>query len=204
MKNLLKDKEKHYKNYANDVYKKYKQRKYGINCRVNDSMLSEIRKEIVDFQAIDDQDQFTKVSISYQGWLPVVYDNSDKTIEFRSPYMSPSRHELISGERANITLGYNTGVAGVANIVEVNSSGCITRINLNPTININNQANAQFTFRQAVPSTTWTINHTLGFIPNIFTINENGIEVIGVVHTATDNLVIVQFSDPVSGYAYLS
>ena len=54
------------------------------------------------------------------------------------------------------------------------------------------------------PQTVWTLVHDLSFMPNVTTTDENGQEILGTVVYANDTTIIVTFSQPVSGWAYLS
>lgn len=62
-----------------------------------------------------------------------------------------------------------------------------------------------YTHHQTVASTTWTIPHELGYIPGeplITDSNQN--QISGVIVSETTMETIIQFSSPVSGFAYLS
>lgn len=206
MRNLLKDKTKYYKVFAENVYDNFRQMRYGIGKGVPDAEYdsSMIRKELVDWQSNADNDALTQTSINYYGWLPVTYSSLDDSVVFDGSINSdPYRYlRVCSANPVNVGLSYNYGTNQNQNLIEVNTGGCVTRINLNPAVTINN--GAQFTFHQSTPATTWTINHSLGFIPNVFIMDENGVEIIGVVDTATTTQLVISFTDPVTGYAYLS
>ena len=208
MRNLLQDKTKHYKVFAEDAYNSFRRLRYGIDAGKPDAdyQTSSIRKELVDWQSNADNDALTQTSISYYGWLPITYHSSDESVEFSSNVSSdPYRYlKVCSNDPVNVGLSYNYGVNQNQNIIDVNTSGCVTRINLNPAITINNQPSAQFTHHQSVASTQWVINHSLGFIPNVFIMNEAGTEIIGIVDSATTTQMTISFTDPVTGYAYLS
>lgn len=59
-------------------------------------------------------------------------------------------------------------------------------------------------FHITPPTTLWSLPHNLSFVPNVTTTNENGQEIIGTVNYVNDTLITVMFSQPVSGWAYLS
>jgi hypothetical protein len=60
-----------------------------------------------------------------------------------------------------------------------------------------------FTFTQASPATTWTINHNLGYRPVVELFSAGGVEMIAeVVHT-TVNQVVVSFVVATAGSARL-
>lgn len=57
---------------------------------------------------------------------------------------------------------------------------------------------------QNTPSTTWTITHGLGFIPNITVVDSGGTVVEGSYNYPNANTVVLTFSSLFSGKAYLS
>jgi hypothetical protein len=61
-----------------------------------------------------------------------------------------------------------------------------------------------FAFTQATPSATWTINHNLGYNPNIIVIDSAGTVVEGSYEFPNVNRLIATFSSGFSGNAYLS
>ena len=54
------------------------------------------------------------------------------------------------------------------------------------------------------PSTTWTISHGLGFIPNITVVDSGETVVEGSYNYPNSNTVVLTFSSAFSGKAYLS
>lgn len=56
----------------------------------------------------------------------------------------------------------------------------------------------------AQSSATWTINHNLGTFPSVTTVDSGGIEVEGAVEYPDSNTIIVRFSAPFAGTAYLN
>jgi hypothetical protein len=206
MRNLLPERVKYMQSFANAVYGEFKKLRYGISSGKSASpVLSEIRKDIINYQANDDFDALTQTSIQHMGWLPVYYASDDETVDYLAPWLDMNKYKVrTSSSPSTVGMSYNYGGTSPQNIIEVNTAGCITRINLNPAITINNGVAAQFTFHQDTPSATWTITHALGFVPNVLTMNESGQEIMGVVNSATTSTLIIQFSEPVTGYAYLS
>ena len=77
---------------------------------------------------------------------------------------------------------------------------CYVSININ---NIEKECCA-FEFTQNIPSTTWTIQHNLNYIPNVTTEDTNGEDIIGAITVVDDNQIIITFNNPVAGKAYLS
>jgi len=57
---------------------------------------------------------------------------------------------------------------------------------------------------QSIPSTTWTINHGLQFVPNITVVDSAGTVVEGSYDYPNANTVVLSFSGSFSGKAYLS
>lgn len=61
-----------------------------------------------------------------------------------------------------------------------------------------------FEYSQVTPSTSWLINHNLGYKPNVDVRDENGVRLrVGVIHH-TDNQTEVQTLTPRVGTATLS
>lgn len=57
---------------------------------------------------------------------------------------------------------------------------------------------------QSVPSTTWTINHNMIFVPNITVVDSSGTVIEGSYDYPNSTTVVLSFSSPFSGKAYLS
>ena len=57
---------------------------------------------------------------------------------------------------------------------------------------------------QASAASVWTINHGLQFIPNITVVDSSGTVVEGSYNYPDNNTVVLTFSSPFSGKAYLS
>lgn len=201
MKDFLVQKEKHYLDYADAVYKDFLQTRFGLKtCRPSlDQDLAYIRKSLTDWQQNEDNGALTQTSVSYITWMGVNYDldeieSSDTGIGYlQSP--TPVAPQ-------NLGLNYNYGTNLNQNVVEVNAGGCLTRINLNPSIQINQ--NSKFVFNQTIASNLWTINHNLGFVPNVFTQDTTGKDIEGLVEPINDHTLTISFSQPVAGTAYLS
>jgi hypothetical protein len=201
MRTLLANKTKHYKNFAEAVNRLYRGIRYGVeSCKPDaDLDLFMIRKEMVDWQEDEDGAALTQTSIQYQTWLAVNYDDT--------LYPSGGTGYIhTSSQTGPLGLNYiNQTIQNGQNVIEINSGGCITKINLNPAITVNQgSAGSQYSYHQSVASATWTINHNLAFVPNVTTVNESGTEIIGVVTTLNSVTAVIEFSDAVAGYAYLS
>jgi len=57
---------------------------------------------------------------------------------------------------------------------------------------------------QATAQSTWTLNHNLGFYPNVTVLDDLGRQVITSVTYLSANTVQIAFNRPFSGIAYLS
>lgn len=73
------------------------------------------------------------------------------------------------------------------------------RVNLNA---LNNKL--AYTWVQSFPSSSWTIIHTLCYIPNVLIVDTNGVEIKGAITFESKNKIIINFSEAVEGTAYLS
>lgn len=65
-------------------------------------------------------------------------------------------------------------------------------------------ADLSYVHTQNTPSTTWTINHGLQFVPNITVVDSAGTVVEGSYDYPNANTVVLSFSGAFSGKAYLS
>jgi hypothetical protein len=198
MRSLLANKVKYYKSFADTVYADYKKLRYGIaTCKPTADMdLAMVRKEIVDWQSNEDDGALSDVQIQYQTWLPVEYDDV--------LYSKGGTGYIQTGTPttpAPFGVSYNYG-NGSQNIIEVNAGGCITRINLNPAITINQ--NTAFEFTQATPATTWDIIHNMGITPNVFTEDTSGNDIEGVIEVVNSNRIKIYFTQAIAGKAFLS
>lgn len=61
-----------------------------------------------------------------------------------------------------------------------------------------------YTHIQSTPSSTWTINHSLSFYPNVTVVDSAGSVVEGSVDYQSATVIVVNFSGAFSGKAYLS
>ena len=205
MRTLLPKKEKYLKEFAESYNKIYRQMRYGIaGCKPGvDEDLAWIRKQIIDWQLSADEDALCKANVNYTTWMPVSYRNDtsvqyDQSVDlWGAGYL---RSNIPSGP-TQLGVGYTYG-DGTQNIIEVNTGGCVTRINLNPAINFNN--NSSFEFTQQTPSTIWVIGHNMGIKPNVTTEDLAGNDIQGVIEYVDNNNVRITFNQAVAGKAYLS
>lgn len=61
-----------------------------------------------------------------------------------------------------------------------------------------------YTHSQAVAASVWTINHNLGFVPNVWVEDSAGTEVEGDIAVVSLNTITLTFSAAFGGTAYLS
>jgi hypothetical protein len=57
---------------------------------------------------------------------------------------------------------------------------------------------------QATPSATWSITHNLGKRPSVTVVDSGGNEWITKVEHVSDNALVIRFTAPFSGNAYLN
>lgn len=205
MRNLLAERSKYYKNFADSVYNQYRKIRYGIqSCKPSTELyIDGMRKEIVDYQANDDGEALTEVSIQHMGWLPVYYSTNDESCDYQPPWSDMNRYRIHSCHGGPRTIGMSyANQNSSTNLIEVNTGGCITRINLNPSIVVNN--GAAFTHTQTFAATVWTIVHNLGYVPNVWTADSNNNNISGVTNVVNLNTITITFNTAVAGKAYLS
>jgi len=63
---------------------------------------------------------------------------------------------------------------------------------------------ATYIHTQVAHTMVWTINHGLGKYPSVDVLDGNGNELLGTVTWPTDNQVVITFSSPYNGKAYLN
>lgn len=62
----------------------------------------------------------------------------------------------------------------------------------------------RYVHQQTSPSTTWTIEHSLGGRPSITIVDSSGTVVFGEVQYVSDTVITVTFSAEFAGAAYLT
>jgi hypothetical protein len=204
MKDFFSNRERYYENFANAVYRQHKKLRYGIStCKPDiDVDLATMRKELVDWQSKNDSDALSSTNISYTTWLPVSYTPQElEKLEHSVPDGPGYVHSYTTNGPSGVGLGYQYG-DGTQNIIQVNTGGCLTRINLNPAITVNNGAAFQFT--QGTAATVWNIHHGLGIVPNVWETDLSGNNIEGTVHIVDNNNITITFSTATAGIAYLS
>lgn len=69
---------------------------------------------------------------------------------------------------------------------------------------ISSAATRRHTHTQGTVSSAWTINHNLGGFPSVSVVDSAKTVVFGEVQYVSSSQVVVTFSAPFSGYAYLT
>ena len=205
MRTLLPKKEKYLKEFAESYNKIYRQLRYGIaGCKPGvDEDLAWIRKQIIDWQSSADEDALCQANVNYTTWMPVTYRN-DTSVQYNQSVDLWGAGYLrgnVPNSPEQIGVGFAYG-ANNQNIIEVNTGGCVTRINLNPAITFNN--NSSFEFTQQTAATVWNISHNMGLKPNVKIEDLQGNDIVGVVDYIDNNTVRITFNQAVAGKAYLS
>jgi len=160
MRTYLPNKVKYTKQFADVMHRMYKQMRYGIeSCRPElDTQLISMRKELVDWETNEDDGALSETKIQLKTWLGVKYDDVLYSKGGTGYFVSDD------GKGPALGLNYSGQQQSGQNIIEINSGGCITRINLNPAITINQ--NSSFVFTQQTPATMWDVVHGMNLNPN--------------------------------------
>lgn len=64
--------------------------------------------------------------------------------------------------------------------------------------------NPTYIYTQTTPSSTWTITHNLNSFPSVTTVDISNVQIVGDLSYTNVNQLIVNFSAPVDGKAYLN
>ena len=67
-----------------------------------------------------------------------------------------------------------------------------------------NKSIDSFVFEQITPSSIWEIEHNLNKFPSISIVQEDGTEVYGLKTYTSSNKIILSFSKPIKGKAFLN
>lgn len=65
-------------------------------------------------------------------------------------------------------------------------------------------ANANYVHTQNIANTTWLVNHGLEMYPNVTIVDDDNVLILGGVEYIDINTVELTFSEPITGFAYLS
>ena len=198
MRTYLPSKVKYTKQFADIMYRQYRQMRYGIeSCKPDqDDQLISMRKELVDWEANEDEGALSETKIQLKTWLGVKYDDVLYSKGGTGYFVSED------GKAPPLGLNYMGEQQSGQNIIEINSGGCITRINLNPAITINK--NSSFVFTQQTPATTWDIVHGMALNTNVRIEDLAGTDIQGSIEYLDNNRLKIYFNQPVAGKAYLS
>lgn len=191
-----------YGKFSDSVYRKFRELRYGINSCCDSKSLEEyeMSKELCDWKQLQNAEDLTDTQIRYFANLPIFLDSKEGTFSNDSHYRYAG-----SASNRSASVNYEYASDGNVNIIEINAGGAVTRINLNPLINIDRRAPSEFTFEQLIPAAIWLIEHNLGFIPGNELITDlDGNEIDGITRAVDSNTIEITFSEPVAGYAYLS
>lgn len=75
---------------------------------------------------------------------------------------------------------------------------------LTPAFTLGSGVTYRYVHNQAIASDTWTITHNLATKPNVVVVDSAGTWLLGDVTYISDLQVILSFSSPFSGFAYLT
>jgi hypothetical protein len=75
---------------------------------------------------------------------------------------------------------------------------------VNPDIDPGSGGDKNFVYTQAVASSTWDIQHNLDKFPSVSIVNDDNTQVFGSVEYIDDNNLIITFTAPFSGKAYMN
>ena len=198
MRTYLQNRVKYNKKFADVMHRLYKEMRYGINsCKPEqDNQLISMRKELVEWEANEDDGALSETTIQLKTWLGVKYDDVLYSKGGTGYFVSED------GKGPAVGLNYMGTQQSGQNIIEINSGGCITRINLNPAITINQ--NSSFVFTQATAATMWDIVHGMSLNPNVRIEDSTGVDIVGTIDYIDNNRLKIYFNQPVAGKAYLS
>jgi hypothetical protein len=198
MRTYLQNRVKYNKQFADVMHRLYKQMRYGIDsCKPDqDNQLISMRKELVEWEANEDDGALSETTIQLKTWLGVKYDDVLYSKGGTGYFMSED------GKGPALGLDYMSTQQAGQNIIEINSGGCITRINLNPAITINQ--NSSFVFTQQTASTMWDVVHGMNLNPNVRIEDLTGADIQGAIEYIDNNRLKIYFNQPVAGRAYLS
>ena len=198
MRTYLQNRVKYNKQFADVMHRLYKQMRYGIDsCKPDqDNQLISMRKELVEWEANEDDGALSETKIQLKTWLGVKYDDVLYSKGGTGFFVSED------GRGPAVGLDYMGTQQSGQNIIEINSGGCITRINLNPAITINQ--NSSFVFTQQTASIMWDIIHGMNLIPSVRTEDLTGVDIVGTIDIIDNNRIKIYFNQAVAGRAYLS
>jgi len=116
----------------------------------------------------------------------------------------------VTEKKSDIIQVTEPGVAGPPNTLSVGTvttgqpSASITGTAPNQVLNLVLPPTGRHIHTQATPSTSWTINHTLGGYPAVSVVDSAKTVVYGEITYISTSQVVVNFSSAFSGNAYLT
>jgi len=116
----------------------------------------------------------------------------------------------VTEKKSDIIQVTEPGVAGPPNTLSVGTvttgqpSASITGTAPNQVLNLVLPTTGRHIHTQATPSTSWTINHTLGGYPAVSVVDSAKTVVYGEITYISTSQVVVNFSSAFSGNAYLT
>lgn len=141
------------------------------------------------------------ISSNNEAGLSVTYDDTTGKINFDVNDPVITLNGDVAGSATMSNLGNVTITTSVANDSHNHSTSTIDNFVEEVKSLVRNMT---YVHNQGVASDTWTMNHNLGYFPNIEIVNSAGDTVIGNYQFVSVNTVIATFSDPFAGKAYLS
>ena len=125
---------------------------------------------------------FTQAYSLLQGLL---YQVTTTSASLPSAAVQPSTSEIIT-----------VSPASAARAAAIIGSGVGAPVGVPP-------ASTEVTFAQTTPASVWTIAHDLGYPPAVTVVDSSGETVIGDIAYPNASSVIITFSQPIAGTAYL-
>lgn len=127
-----------------------------------------------------------------------IYSYGTLTPIYSSAYLNTSVVVVDVYLRRDTPLVTDQGIIGPADF-----SGNTINLSLNYAY-IKEQTRDYYVHDQQVAASTWTVNHNLGKFASINIVDTVGDEVIGDVTYSTTNQIVINFSAPISGKAYIN
>lgn len=178
------DESKHFIKFANSYYDEFRRMRFGVkSCKKpSEVWLDELRHEILQYQKVDDTDALCQVNIigTLIPSLSLIFDPMNK---------------------CNVHVKFTNGSQSES-IVQINTGGCITYLNIDPIVNVG--TSFEYTQDCATPSDEWFITHNLDLVPNVWVEDCSGNDIIPTIEVVDNNTIKLKFSQPVSGKAFLS
>lgn len=98
-----------------------------------------------------------------------------------------------------------SGISSGADLPVVDGDTVNTAVaKLQAQVNAGAAGDKNFVFTQSIASDTWTINHPLAKFPSVTVIDSAGTEVVGSVQFISISQIVLTFSAPFGGTAYLN